>query len=90
MTTMNQVVPNEFSNKEFLSQFKTEADENNFLKQFHAQVLGKMLEGEMDIFLGYEKTCRTLTRESRFINSDLCSREYKIFLYLGRQQCRTP
>lgn len=28
---------------------------SNFLKQLHAQVLEKMLEGEMDVHLGYEK-----------------------------------
>ena len=41
--------------KEFLSQFKTESDVSNFLKPLHAQVLEKMLEGEMDAHLGYEK-----------------------------------
>ena len=44
----NQVVPDEVLRKEFLSQFKTEADVSKFLKQLHAQVLEKMLEGEMD------------------------------------------
>ena len=29
--------------------------ESNFLKQLHAQVLEKMLEGKMDAHLGYEK-----------------------------------
>lgn len=28
---------------------------SKFLKQLHAQVLEKMLEGEMDVHLGYEK-----------------------------------
>ena len=37
------------------NQFKTEADVSKFLKQLHAQVLEKMLEGEMDDHLGYEK-----------------------------------
>ena len=32
-----------------------EADVSKFLKQLHAQVLEKMLEGEMDAHLGYEK-----------------------------------
>ena len=32
-----------------------EADVSKFLKQLHAQVLEKMLEGEMDDHLGYEK-----------------------------------
>ena len=48
MKEKNQVVPNEVLSKEFLSQFKTEADVSKFLKQLHAQVLEKMLEGEMD------------------------------------------
>ena len=34
-----------------LSQFKTEADVSKFLKQLHAQVLEKMLDGEMDTHL---------------------------------------
>ena len=55
MKEKNQVVPNEVLRKEFLSQFKTEADVSKFLKQLHAQVLEKMLEGEMDAHLGYEK-----------------------------------
>ena len=42
-----------------LSQFKTEADVSKFLKQLHAQVLEKMLEGEMDAHLGYEKNSVT-------------------------------
>ena len=41
--------------KEFLSQFKTEDDVSKFLTKLHAQVLEKMLEGEMDVHLGYEK-----------------------------------
>ena len=51
----NHVVPDEVLTKEFLSHFKTEADVSKFLKQLHAQVLEKMLEGEMDAHLGYEK-----------------------------------
>ena len=51
----NHVVPDEVLSKEFLSQFKTESDVSKFLKQLHAQVLEKMLEGEMDAHLGYEK-----------------------------------
>ena len=48
-------MPDEVLSKEFLSRFKTEADVSNFLKQLHAQVLEKMLEGKMDAHLGYEK-----------------------------------
>ena len=33
----NQVVSDEVLNKEFLSQFKTEADVSMFLKQLHAK-----------------------------------------------------
>ena len=55
MKEKTQVVPDEVLSKEFLSQFKTEADVSKFLKQLHAQVLEKMLEGEMDVHLGYEK-----------------------------------
>ena len=55
MKEKNHVVPDEVLSKEFLSQFKTETDVSKFLKQLHAQVLEKMLEGEMDAHLGYEK-----------------------------------
>ena len=51
----NQVVPDEVLSREFLSQFKTEVDVSKFLKQLHAQVLEKTLEGEMDVHLGYER-----------------------------------
>ena len=59
MKEKNQVVPDEVLSKEFLSQFKTEADVSKFLKQLHAQVLEKVLEGEMDAHLGYEKNSVT-------------------------------
>ena len=52
MTVKNQAVPDEVLSKEFLSQIKTEADVSKFLKQLHAQVLEKMLKGEMDAHLG--------------------------------------
>ena len=55
MKAKNQAVPDEVLSKEFLSRFKTEADVSNFLKQLHAQVLEKMLEGKMDAHLGYER-----------------------------------
>ena len=50
MKEKNQVVPDEVLSKEFLSQFKTEADVSKFLNQLHAQVLEKKLEGEKDAF----------------------------------------
>ena len=55
MKEKNQVVSDEVLSKEFLSQFKTEADVSKFLKQLYAQVLEKMLEDEMDAHWGYEK-----------------------------------
>lgn len=55
MKSENKVVPDEVLSKEFLSQFKTEEDVSKFLTKLHAQVLEKMLEGEMDVHLGYEK-----------------------------------
>ena len=65
MKEKNQVVPDEVLSKEFLSQFKTEADVSKFLKQLHAQVLEKMLEGEMDAHLGYvDNPCRGLLRKN--------------------------
>lgn len=50
-----QAVPSEMLTKEFLSQFKSEEDVSQFLKDLHAQVLEQMLQGEMDAHLGYEK-----------------------------------
>ena len=43
MSERNKVVPDAMLSKEFLSQFKTEADVSKFLKQLHSQVLEKML-----------------------------------------------
>lgn len=50
-----QAVPTEMLSKEFLSQFKTEEDVSQFLKDLHSQVLEQMLQGEMDAHLGYDK-----------------------------------
>lgn len=44
-----QVVPDEVLSKEFLSQFKTEANISKSLKQLHAQVLGRIFEGNGEI-----------------------------------------
>ena len=49
---MRQGVPGELLSKEFLSQFKTEEDVSEFLKGFHSQVLGQILQSEMDAHLG--------------------------------------
>ena len=51
----HNAVPDSLLTKEFLSQFKTEDDVSKFLSKLHSQVLEKMLEGEMDVHLGYEK-----------------------------------
>lgn len=51
MKEKNQVVSDEVLSKEVLNQFKTEADVSKFLKQLHALILEKMLEGEMDAHL---------------------------------------
>lgn len=48
MSKKREVVPSELLSKEFLSQFKTEADVSKFLKELHSQVLEQMLQGEMD------------------------------------------
>ena len=56
MSERNKVVPDSMLSKEFLSQFKTEADVSKFLKQLHSQVLEKMLEGEMDVHLAMKRT----------------------------------
>ena len=47
--------PEELINDEFLKKFKTEEELSNFLKKLHARGLEKMLEGEMDAHLGYQK-----------------------------------
>ena len=39
MKEKNQVVPDEVLSKEFLSQFKTEADVSKFLKQLWRQII---------------------------------------------------
>ena len=51
----HNALPDSVLTKEFLSQFKTEDDVSKLLTKLHAQVLEKMLEGEMDVDLGYEK-----------------------------------
>jgi len=45
----------DFLSDEFLKQFKTGEDLNNILKQIQKRGIEKMLEGELDGHLGYEK-----------------------------------
>ena len=60
MKEKNQVVPDEVLSKGSSLEFETEADVSKFLKQLHAQVLEKMLEGEMDAPIwSYEKNSVT-------------------------------
>lgn len=42
-------------NSDFLKQFKSEIELSDFLKELHSKALEKMLEGEMDFHLGYDK-----------------------------------
>lgn len=56
MKEKNQVVPDEVLSKEFLSQFKTEADVSKFLKQLHAQVLEKCLKAKWMPIWGMKRT----------------------------------
>ena len=47
MKEKNQVVPDEVLSKEFLSQFKTEADVSKFLKQLHGSSLASSRQKRM-------------------------------------------
>ena len=48
-------IPKEFLSKEFLSQYKSQEDVESFLTELHVKVCESMLQGEMDVHLGYEK-----------------------------------
>ena len=85
MKEKNQVVPDEVLSKEFLSQFKTEADVSKFLKQLHAQVLEKMLEGEMDAHLGYEKNPKLTFGLIHKLCSHVLSEWYNALFSVSRQ-----
>nr|WP_227871595.1 IS256 family transposase [Flavobacterium kingsejongi] len=50
---------------EFLKQFKTGKDLYSFLGQLQKRGLEKMLEGELDVHLGYEKHEKTATPNAR-------------------------
>lgn len=45
----------DFLNDDFLKQFKTAGELNSFLQQLQKRAVEKMLEGELDAHLGYEK-----------------------------------
>ena len=50
---------------EFYKQFKTGQELNDFLKQIQKRGIEKMLEGELDEHLGYEKNQKSGTSNSR-------------------------
>ena len=50
---------------EFFKQFKSGDELNNFLKQVQKRGIEKMLEGELDAHLGYEKGKRVIDSNSR-------------------------
>ena len=48
-------IPKELLSKAFLSQFKSQEDVSQFMKDLHARVYEQMLESELDVHLGYDK-----------------------------------
>ncbi len=55
----------ELLNDDFLRQFKTGQELNDFLKELQKRGIEKMLEGELDDHLGYEKGKRSKSSNSR-------------------------
>ena len=47
--------PEDILNEEFLKQFKNGAELTNFLEQLHKRGIEKILEGELDAHLDYDK-----------------------------------
>ena len=56
MSKKREVVPSELLSKEFLSQFKTEADVSKFLKELHSQVLEQMLQFDREVAVVHNVT----------------------------------
>lgn len=52
-------------NDEFLKQFKTGDELNSFLKQLQKRGIERMLEGELDSHLGYDKNQKTSNENAR-------------------------
>ena len=48
-------IPKDLLSKDFLSQFKSQEDVSQFMKDLHVRVYEDLLEREMDLHLGYEK-----------------------------------
>lgn len=57
--------PEDFITDDFLKQFKTGKDLNDFLAQLQKRGIEKMLEGELDSHLGYDKNEQTGKDNSR-------------------------
>lgn len=55
----------DFLSDEILKQFKTGSELNDFLKQVQKRGIEKMLEGELDDHLGYEKHEKAPSQNSR-------------------------
>ena len=57
--------PEDFLTEDFLKQFKSRDDLNSFLGQLQKRGIEKMLEGELDGHLGYEKHGQSKTSNAR-------------------------
>jgi putative transposase len=57
--------PEDFLSDDFLKQFKTGQQLNDFLGQIQKRAIEKMLEGELDGHLGYEKNEQSKSKNSR-------------------------
>jgi len=55
----------DFLSDDFLKQFKSSEELNDFLKQIQKRGIEKMLEGELDGHLGYEKNQKSENTNSR-------------------------
>ncbi|GEP95721.1 hypothetical protein CCY01nite_19810 [Chitinophaga cymbidii] len=55
----------EFLSDDFLKQFKTGKQLNDFLGQIQKRAIEKMLEGELDGHLGYEKNEQSDSKNAR-------------------------
>jgi len=70
---------------EFLKQFKTGEELSSFLKQIQKRGIEKMLEGELDDHLGYDKNEKSATSNSRNGYS-----QKKVRTSLGESQIQVP
>ena len=72
-------------NDEFLKQFKTGEELNDFLKQIQKRAIEKMLEGELDGHLGYSKSQKSDNTNSRNGHS-----EKKVRTSFGESNIQVP